>query len=51
MFVENILSVLDIVMNFNSAFVIDNFNEVKELYDKVGVEKLKLFLEKVIDNE
>ncbi|WJX97225.1 FtsK/SpoIIIE domain-containing protein [Helicobacter pylori] len=49
--VENILSVLDTAMNPNSALVIDNLNEAKELHDKVGVEKLKSFLEKSIDNE
>ncbi|OPG60407.1 ATP-binding protein [Helicobacter pylori] len=49
--VENILSVLDTAMNPNSALVIDNLNEAKELYDKVGAEKLKSFLEKAIDNE
>ncbi len=49
--VENILSVLDIAMNPNSALVIDNLNEAKELHDKVGAEKLKSFLEKAIDNE
>ncbi len=49
--VENILSVLDTAMNPNSALVIDNLNEAKELHDKVGVEKLKSFLEKATDNE
>ncbi|MGN8475348.1 FtsK/SpoIIIE domain-containing protein [Helicobacter pylori] len=49
--VENILSVLDTAMNPNSALVIDNLNESKELHDKVGAEKLKSFLEKAIDNE
>ncbi|MUU30887.1 FtsK/SpoIIIE domain-containing protein [Helicobacter pylori] len=49
--VENILSVLDTAMNPNSALVIDNLNEAKEWHDKVGVEKLKSFLEKAIDNE
>ncbi|MFP6139880.1 FtsK/SpoIIIE domain-containing protein [Helicobacter pylori] len=49
--VENILSVLDTAMNPNSTLVIDNLNEAKELHDKVGVEKLKSFLEKAIDNE
>ncbi len=38
-------------MNPNSALVIDNLNEAKELHDKVGAEKLKSFLEKAIDNE
>ncbi|GAA7484000.1 hypothetical protein ckin122_06540 [Helicobacter pylori] len=49
--VENILSVLDTAMNPNSALVIDNLNEAKELHDKAGVEKLKSFLEKATDNE
>ncbi len=49
--VENILSVLDTTMNPNSALVIDNLNEAKELHDKVGAEKLKSFLEKATDNE
>ncbi len=49
--VENILSVLNTAMNPNSALVIDNLNEAKELHDKVGAEKLKSFLEKAIDNE
>ncbi len=49
--VENILSVLDTAMNPNSALVIDNLNEAKELHDKVGAEKLKSFLEKTTDNE
>ncbi|MCQ2875961.1 DNA translocase FtsK [Helicobacter pylori] len=49
--VENTLSVLDTAMNPNSALVIDNLNEAKELHDKVGAEKLKSFLEKAIDNE
>ncbi len=49
--VENILSVLDTAMNPNSVLVIDNLNEAKELYDKIGVEKLRSFLEKAIDNE
>ncbi|WP_181370780.1 FtsK/SpoIIIE domain-containing protein [Helicobacter pylori] len=49
--VENILSVLDTAMNPNSAFVIDNLNEAKELHDKIGAEKLKSFLEKATDNE
>ncbi|GAA7266027.1 hypothetical protein ID0507_00270 [Helicobacter pylori] len=31
--------------------VIDNLNEAKELHDKIGVEKLKSFLEKATDNE
>ncbi|WP_283526397.1 FtsK/SpoIIIE domain-containing protein [Helicobacter pylori] len=49
--VENILSVLDTAMNPNSALVIDNLNEAKELHDKVRAEKLKSFLEKATDNE
>ncbi len=49
--VENILSVLDTAMNPNSVLMIDNLNEAKELHDKIGVEKLKSFLEKAIDNE
>ncbi|GAA9380539.1 FtsK/SpoIIIE domain-containing protein [Helicobacter pylori] len=49
--VENILSVLDTAMNPNSVLVIDNLNEAKELHDKIGVEKLKSFLEKATDNE
>ncbi|WP_162964774.1 FtsK/SpoIIIE domain-containing protein [Helicobacter pylori] len=49
--VENILSALDTAMNPNSALVIDNLNEAKELHDKVGAEKLKSFLEKATDNE
>lgn len=49
--VKNILSVLDTAMNPNSALVIDNLNEAKELHDKVGAEKLKSFLEKATDNE
>ncbi|GAA8278469.1 FtsK/SpoIIIE domain-containing protein [Helicobacter pylori] len=44
-------SVLDTAMNPNSVLVIDNLNEAKELHDKVGVEKLKSFLEKATDNE
>lgn len=49
--VENILSVLDTAMSPNSVLVIDNLNEAKELHDKIGVEKLRSFLEKAIDNE
>ncbi len=44
-------SVLDTAMNPNSVLMIDNLNEVKELHDKIGVEKLKSFLEKATDNE
>ncbi len=35
----------------NSVLMIDNLNDAKELHDKTGVEKLKLFLEKATDNE
>ncbi len=38
-------------MNPNSVLVIDNLNEAKELHDKIGVEKLRSFLEKATDNE
>ncbi|WQS45153.1 DNA translocase FtsK [Helicobacter pylori] len=44
-------SVLDTAMNPNSVLVIDNLNEAKELHDKIGVEKLRSFLEKATDNE
>ncbi|GAA8938812.1 FtsK/SpoIIIE domain-containing protein [Helicobacter pylori] len=44
-------SVLDTAMNPNSVLVIDNLNEAKEWHDKIGVEKLKSFLEKATDNE
>ncbi len=44
-------SVLDTAMNHNSVLVIDNLNEAKELHDKIGVEKLRSFLEKATDNE
>lgn len=44
-------SVLDTTMNPNSALVIDNLNEAKELHDKIGVGKLRSFLEKATDNE
>ncbi len=44
-------SVLDTAMNPNSVLMIDNLNETKELHDKIGVEKLKSFLEKATDNE
>ncbi len=46
-----LMSVLDTAMNPNSVLVIDNLNEAKELHDKVGVEKLRSFLEKATDNE
>lgn len=50
--VENILNALDATTNRpNSALVIDNLNEAKELHDKIGAEKLKSFLEKATDNE
>ncbi|MCQ2644697.1 DNA translocase FtsK [Helicobacter pylori] len=44
-------NVLDTAMNPNSVLVIDNLNEAKELHDKIGVEKLRSFLEKATDNE
>lgn len=44
-------SVLDTAMNPNSVLIVDNLNEAKELHDKIGVEKLRSFLEKAIDNE
>ncbi|GAA8004330.1 hypothetical protein HpCS31_04260 [Helicobacter pylori] len=45
-------SVLDTAMSRpNSVLMIDNLNEAKELHDKIGVEKLKSFLEKATDNE
>ncbi len=44
-------SVLDTVMNPNSVLMVDNLNEAKELHDKIGVEKLRSFLEKATDNE
>ncbi|GAA8588259.1 FtsK/SpoIIIE domain-containing protein [Helicobacter pylori] len=44
-------SVLDTAMNPNSVLMVDNLNEAKELHDKIGVEKLKSFLEKATDNE
>ncbi|WQT52163.1 DNA translocase FtsK [Helicobacter pylori] len=44
-------SVLDTAMNPNSVLVVDNLNEAKELHDKIGVEKLRSFLEKATDNE
>ncbi len=44
-------SVLDTAMNPNSVLMINNLNEAKELHDKIGVEKLKSFLEKATDNE
>ncbi len=46
-----LMSVLDTAMNHNSVLMIDNLNEAKELHDKIGVEKLKSFLEKATDNE
>lgn len=50
--IENALNALDATTNRpNSALVIDNLNEAKELHDKVGAEKLESFLEKAIDNE
>ncbi|MCQ2683124.1 DNA translocase FtsK [Helicobacter pylori] len=44
-------SVLDTAMNPNSVLMVDNLNEAKELRDKIGVEKLRSFLEKATDNE
>ncbi len=46
-----LMSVLDTAMNPNNVLMIDNLNEAKELHDKIGVEKLKSFLEKATDNE
>ncbi len=46
-----LMSVLDTTMNLNSVLMIDNLNEAKELHDKIGVEKLRSFLEKATDNE
>ncbi len=48
---SSLMSVLDTAMNPNSVLVIDNLNEAKELHDKIGVEKLRSFLEKATDNE
>ncbi|GAA6853559.1 hypothetical protein CHC121_00700 [Helicobacter pylori] len=44
-------SVLDTAISPNSVLMIDNLNKAKELHDKIGVEKLKSFLEKATDNE
>ncbi|GAA6980806.1 hypothetical protein ID0084_05540 [Helicobacter pylori] len=44
-------SVFSTAISPNSVLVIDNLNEAKELHEKTGVEKLKLFLEKATDNE
>ncbi len=44
-------SVLDTAISPNSVLMIDNLNDAKELHEKTGVEKLKLFLEKATDNE
>ncbi len=44
-------SVLDTAISPNSVLMIDNLNEAKELHDKIGVEKLRSFLEKATDNE
>ncbi|WQX87603.1 DNA translocase FtsK [Helicobacter pylori] len=50
--IENALNALDATTNRpNSVLVIDNLNEAKEWHDKVGVEKLRSFLEKATDNE
>ncbi len=46
-----LMSVLDTAISPNSVLMIDNLNEAKELHDKIGVEKLKSFLEKATDNE
>ncbi|GAA7149413.1 hypothetical protein HpBGD46_02340 [Helicobacter pylori] len=46
-----LMSVLDAAMNPNSVLMVDNLNEAKELHDKIGVEKLRSFLEKATDNE
>ncbi len=46
-----LMSVLDTAMSPNSVLMIDNLNEAKKLHDKIGVEKLKSFLEKATDNE
>ncbi len=46
-----LMSVLDTAMSPNSVLMIDNLNEAKELHDKIGVEKLRSFLEKATDNE
>ncbi|GAA9614262.1 hypothetical protein HpHA84_02590 [Helicobacter pylori] len=46
-----LMSILDTAMSPNSVLMIDNLNEAKELHDKVGVEKLRSFLEKATDNE
>ncbi|GAA8812303.1 hypothetical protein BTM152_13450 [Helicobacter pylori] len=46
-----LMSVLDTAMSPNSLLMIDNLNEAKELHDKIGVEKLRSFLEKSTDNE
>ncbi len=48
---SSLMSVLDTAMNPNSVLMIDNLNEAKELHDKIGVEKLRSFLEKATDNE
>lgn len=45
-------SVLDTAMSRpNGVLMINNLNEAKELHDKIGVEKLRSFLEKATDNE
>ncbi|GAA6970297.1 hypothetical protein ID0081_00670 [Helicobacter pylori] len=46
-----LMSILDTAMSPNSVLMIDNLNEAKELHDKIGVEKLRSFLEKATDNE
>ncbi len=44
-------SVLDTAISPNSVLMVDNLNEAKELHDKIGVEKLRSFLEKATDND
>ncbi len=44
-------SVLDTAISPNSVLMVDNLNEAKELHGKIGVEKLRSFLEKATDNE
>ncbi len=49
---SSLWSVLDTATSHpNSVLMIDNLNEAKELHEKTGVEKLKLFLEKATDSE
>lgn len=44
-------SVLNTAISPNSVLMVGNLNEAKELHDKIGVEKLRSFLEKATDNE